>query len=474
MAYYKIETNRKGELVGRIHISTKDIDTGKNKIITKRLYNEDNLTKPKFEKYVEKMSITLEEETKNTLKEKNEPCRNRVLTFDELSKEFVENLKKNLSISYYIKAKNAVKLFNEFLEKIHLDKESISEIKVRDVQIFLNSFQTYDIEPKGLVVMKKDFPKTVNLRLMAKDGILDRCTSYKLRHKRKRITTDKAIYICKYCNIEFSQYFEKVNTTKNYSIETIKGHRRVLRTIFNEAVRYEWILKNPVSQTKIGSGTGNSSLNAIQEKAVFSFGEAHNFLKALDSVDDDFMNKRIIIKFMLLTGVRIGEMCGLRWEDIDLERKIVHVRRNRLYSVEFGVYEKTPKTRTSIRDIPLTDSLVEDLKKYAEWFRLADDEFDTKQSEYYLAVNMYREPIGNASVGKWLSDFEKRNGFKHVSCHGLRHTYCSLLLSQNVPIQTVSKYMGHSDSTITLKIYSHFIPDTQEKVVNALNNLISN
>ena len=61
-----------------------------------------------------------------------------------------------------------------------------------------------------------------------------------------------------------------------------------------------------------------------------------------------------------------------------------------------------------------------------------------------------------------------------VSSHGLRHTFCILLLSQNVPIQTVSKYMGHSDSTITLKVYSHFIPDTQEKVINALNNLITN
>ena len=52
-----------------------------------------------------------------------------------------------------------------------------------------------------------------------------------------------------------------------------------------------------------------------------------------------------------------------------------------------------------------------------------------------------------------------------------RSAYCSLLLSQNVPIQTVSKYMGHSDSTVTLEVYSHFIPDTQEKAVFALNNL---
>ena len=100
------------------------------------------------------------------------------------------------------------------------------------------------------------------------------------------------------------------------------------------------------------------------------------------------------------------------------------------------------------------------------------NDFDNNVDKYYLAVNIYREPVSSNSVGVWLRQFERANGFKNVSCHGLRHTYCSLLLSQNVPIQTVSKYLGHSDSTITLKVYSHFIPDTQEKVVNALNNIV--
>ncbi|HIZ73566.1 MAG TPA: tyrosine-type recombinase/integrase, partial [Candidatus Gallimonas intestinavium] len=71
-------------------------------------------------------------------------------------------------------------------------------------------------------------------------------------------------------------------------------------------------------------------------------------------------------------------------------------------------------------------------------------------------------------------DQEGRNNERigrQITCHGLRHTYCSLLLAQNVPIQTVSKYMGHRDSTVTLKVYSHFIPDTQGIAVNALNRL---
>ena len=59
---------------------------------------------------------------------------------------------------------------------------------------------------------------------------------------------------------------------------------------------------------------------------------------------------------------------------------------------------------------------------------------------------------------------------RQVTCHGLRHTYCSILLSQGVPIQTVSKYMGHSDSSVTLKVYSHFMPESQDITMAVLNN----
>ena len=65
---------------------------------------------------------------------------------------------------------------------------------------------------------------------------------------------------------------------------------------------------------------------------------------------------------------------------------------------------------------------MEDLKKYMAWFRIADDEFDNKLDEYYFAVNIYRQPEGISSTGQWLKKFEKKNGFKQVSCHGLRHT----------------------------------------------------
>ena len=103
-------------------------------------------------------------------------------------------------------------------------------------------------------------------------------------------------------------------------METIKGYRRILRTLFNEAVRYEWITKNPVCSTKIGAGSGNASLRPVVEKEVFTLNEAREFLHRLEGIPDHMMHQKVILKFMLLTGVRNAEMCGLKWSDIDFEK----------------------------------------------------------------------------------------------------------------------------------------------------------
>ena len=470
MAYFKIEKNRNG-LVAKLQVYSKDVKTGKRKLITKRIYNDKDLTETKFKKYIEKYAYDFEEDVHEAFLDSTDKIKSKVLTFPQLANEFIENIKNNLSISYYLRAKDVVKKFNQYLEENNLLKEPINSIKVRDIQLYLNFFKEYDILPEGSVRLKKDFPKNVSLRLLEREKILDRCTSYQFRTNRKCISKLKAYQICRFCNLKFEEYFIEVPNKKQYSPETVKGHRRILRAIFNEALRYEWITKNPVCQTKVGAGGSNSSLRSVPKKEVFSIQETKDFLSSLEKIDGDEINKKITLKFMLLTGVRLGEMCGIRWSDIDFSKKVVHIVRARLYHKEFGVYEKVPKTKTSIRDIPLPDSLINDLIKYQKWFRLADSDFDNNLDKYYIAINIYREPISKSKVNAWLKSFEIENGFKKISCHGLRHTYCSLLLSQNVPIQTVSKYLGHSDSTVTLKVYSHFMPDTQEKVVNALNNI---
>lgn len=126
--------------------------------------------------------------------------------------------------------------------------------------------------------------------------------------------------ICDRYGLRFNTYFEDVTVRVPYSPETIKGYRRILRTLFNEAVRYEWITKNPVCATKIGATKGNITMRPIEEKEVFSIKETQEFIKMLDSLPEEYIYRKIPVKIMLLCGLRTAEVCGLRWSDIDLEK----------------------------------------------------------------------------------------------------------------------------------------------------------
>ena len=360
--------------------------------------------------------------------------------------------------------------FDNYLQVRGLADKEISEITVRDVELFLKQYSGQTVEREPVVMMKQDLPKEVNFRQLARDGILTRCSSYGMRKKGNNILEETAKKVCDIYHLNFDEYFIRQEQQKGYSVETIRGYRRILRTLFNEAVRYDWIAKNPVCATKVTAGNNNTSLREVPEKEVFSRAETKEFLDVLDNrIPEEYIYKKMPLKMMLLTGVRTGEMSGLRWSDVDFEKGVIHVRRNRLASKEFGVYEKDPKTKTSKRDIPMPKELIADLHKYYKWFEEADPNFASRLDDYYLASNIYREPLYPGVLGHWLRDIEREHDLKAVTCHGLRHTYCSLLLSQNVPIQTVSKYMGHSDSTVTLKVYSHFIPDTQDQAMDALS-----
>lgn len=470
MAYFKITPNKKGRLQARIQVSGKDINTGKNKLFVKTVYNENDLTEAKFRKFVEKESIAFEEDVKQAYEDYTEVLRTKVLTFSELMQEWKASVKANLSINYYSRICEVEKQFTAFLMQQKLDKKPISAITVRDIQLFLNSFESYQSQ-SSLVKVIKPFSKPVSFRQLEKEGIINRCSSYKMNAQGHNIRKSAALKICNYYNLNFYEYFEEISTTKQYSYETIKGKRRILRTLFNEAVRYEWISKNPVCATKIGAGNSNTCLKPVEEKEVFSILEAKRFLQQVNAIPDYEQHKRVCIKLALLCGLRTAEIFGLKWDDIDFERNVVKIRRNRLYEAKIGYYEKEPKTKTSKRDVPMPNDLVKELQSYKNWFRIASPDFDDHPYDFYIASNLKREPLYIQALLNWVKQTEDACGLKHVSPHGLRHTYCSILLSNNVPIQTVSKYMGHSDSTITLQVYSHFIPDTQEKAVSAINSI---
>lgn len=471
MAYVNYTTSKRGVLVARIHVSGKDPKTNENKVFTQRVYNEEGLTEAKFKKKVNLIAATLEEQVIRDYEDHVETIHTAVLTFPQLAEEWIATIDANLSHSYYLRAVDATERFTKYLKSVRLDRVPISEIRVRDVQLFLNSFSMGYVKGRPLAKLIKPLPEMVNFRELNRDKVITRQSSYLMNKKDKNILLDTARTICERYGLSFDEYFKDVTTREPYSPTTIKGFRRVLRTVFNEAIRYEWITKNPVSATKIGASSGNATLRPVEEKEVYSIKETQEFIRVLNELPPELIYQKIPLKIMILAGLRSAEICGLRWSDIDFEKGIINVNRNRLYSSKKGVYEKDPKTKTSKRSVPIPKALLEDLREYEKWFEIVVKDFHNRLDEYYIASTIYRDPIFPSTLSHVLARIQEKHNLKKVTCHGLRHTYCSILLSQGVPIQTVSRYMGHSDSTVTLQVYAHFVPDTQEIAIDALDKL---
>ena len=155
--------------------------------------------------------------------------------------------------------------------------------------------------------------------------------------------------------------------------------------------------------------------------------------------------------------MRIGEICGLRWDDIDTDSGLIRVRRTveRIYVPEGGrkhteLIIGPPKTRNSVRDIPMTSNLLEMVLPFKE----------ASDGQSYVLTNSRRptEPrTYRAYYRKLLEDL----GIPHLKFHGLRHSFATRCIESNSDYKTVSVLLGHSNISTTLNLYVH--PNMEQK-----------
>lgn len=182
-----------------------------------------------------------------------------------------------------------------------------------------------------------------------------------------------------------------------------------------------------------------------------------NQKKIMRFVEDNFTFRNLGIFICLSTGVRIGEICALTWEDIDTENSIIHIRKTiqRIYIRENGVRHTelmidTPKTVTSIRDIPITKDLLSVLKPLRKvvnknFFVLTNDITPTEPRTYR---NYYKKLLIKLDIPP-------------IKFHGLRHSFATRCIESHCDYKTVSVILGHSNISTTLNLYVH--PNYEQK-----------
>ena len=171
--------------------------------------------------------------------------------------------------------------------------------------------------------------------------------------------------------------------------------------------------------------------------------------------------RKLCILLTLYTGLRIGEVCGLKWENIDFENHALYVKRTiQRVKCDDGIkktklIESTPKSKSSIRKVPIPAFIVDLLKKYY-----------TNDEDFILSgsTKLYDPRLLENSFSRLI----KKVGLKKIKYHALRHTFATRSIEAGVDIKTLSELLGHSTVDITLKTYVHTSDELKKKSIDKL------
>ena len=170
------------------------------------------------------------------------------------------------------------------------------------------------------------------------------------------------------------------------------------------------------------------------------------------------------IRLCLYTGLRIGELLGLEWQDVDMEKGILHIQktvyREKNAEGEWQLFVDRPKTAASERMVPLPGYLAEDLRIYRRGARSA-----------FVIENKKAERMSIRSYQYLFERLTEKAGVRKLNFHALRHTFATRALECGMDIKTLSELMGHKNATITLNRYAHSMMDTKIAAMNKLEKL---
>jgi len=181
-----------------------------------------------------------------------------------------------------------------------------------------------------------------------------------------------------------------------------------------------------------------------------------------------------IFEMYFTFGMRRGELCGLEWRDIDFDGQMLHIVRTSQYIGNKTMHTKEPKTKSGIRDFSLSTSACNLLRDYQTWQNEQKDKLGDRWTENdRLFTTWDGKPIHPDTITDWFGKFIKRSGLPHVTLHSLRHTNATLMIAEGTDICTVSRRLGHANTSITLNIYSHALRSKDTEAADKLESALS-
>ena len=242
---------------------------------------------------------------------------------------------------------------------------------------------------------------------------------------------------------------ESEKQPRGLSAKTVRNINQVISSAMDMAVRHKLILSNP---------TEGCELPKVEHREMKTL-PAEQLGAFLREAKESGVYELYYLD--LATGLRRGELLGLKWEDVDLQNGIIHVRRQ-VARVDGEVKELPLKTKNSYRNISISQDAVAMLT-----------EMEAHRSSDYVFPSSTGGPISPDSVNNMLHRVLKRAGLPSIRFHDLRHTFATLALQNGVDIKTVSGMLGHFSAGFTLDTYAHVTTSAQKEAARTMGNVLA-
>ena len=255
-------------------------------------------------------------------------------------------------------------------------------------------------------------------------------------------------------------------TKKPLSGKTILEHHRLLRAMLHKAVYWQLIVANPAERVQPPKARKPKRKSYDDEQTKI-------LLENLELLPSEDTKYKVAIILTVFTGVRLGELMGLEWTDVDFKNGIISINRSSQYLSDMGVFTKVPKTESSIREIAIPEFIISLLEEYKLWYEEQKAIYDELwMNSDRLFVQADGKPMHPSTISKWFVKYVGQIGLPVINFHGLRHTNASLLVAQNIDIAVVSARLGHAQISTTLDFYVHPLLSHNRKAGYALENLL--
>ena len=255
-------------------------------------------------------------------------------------------------------------------------------------------------------------------------------------------------------------------TKKPLSGKTILEHHRLLRAMLHKAVYWQLIVANPAERVQPPKSRKPKRKSYDDEQTKILLEN----LELLSSKDTKY---KVAIILTVFTGVRLGELMGLEWTDVDFKNGIISINRSSQYLSDMGVFTKVPKTESSIREIAIPEFIISLLEEYKLWYEEQKSIYgELWTNSDRLFVQADGKPMHPSTISKWFVKYVGQIGLPVINFHGLRHTNASLLVAQNIDIAVISARLGHAQISTTLDFYVHPLLSHNRKAGYALETLL--